>query len=155
MSIAGKMMQARQEREIIPMKNSRPVELAELGDGAWSSEGEGKLRLALRWTAAEPGAFQFPFLEVNQARNWQEFTKAISRFPGPAQNFVYGDVDGNIGYHASGRLPIRKGFIGDVPVDGASGNFEWQGFIPFDQLPVSFNPPDGSDRDGEPESVPA
>ena len=80
---------------------------------------------------------------MNRARNWQEFTKALSRFPGPAQNFVYGDVDGNIGYHATGKLPIRKGYAGDVPVDGASGNFEWQGFIPFDQLPASFNPPDG------------
>jgi penicillin amidase len=93
--------------------------------------------------AAEPGSFQFPFVEVNRARNWQEFTKAISRFPGPGQNFVYGDVDGNIGYHAAGRLPIRKNYAGDVPVDGASGNFEWQGYIPFDQLPASYNPPDG------------
>ena len=52
-------------------------------------------------------------------------------------------MDGNIGYHAAGKLPIRKGYAGDVPVDGASGNFEWQGIIPFDQLPASFNPPDG------------
>jgi len=139
----GQVMQARPERELIPVKNGRPVELINWVTVHGPVRAEGKLRLALRWTAAEPGTFQFPFLDVNRARNWQEFTKAISRFPGPAQNFVYGDVDGNIGYHASGRLPIRKGFSGDVPVDGASGDFEWQGFIPFDQLPTSFNPPDG------------
>ena len=54
---------------------------------------------------------------------------------------MYADVDGNIGYHAAGRLPKRRGFAGDVPVDGSSGNFEWDGFIPFDQLPSAFNPP--------------
>ena len=125
------------------MKDARPVELINWVTVHGPVRAEGKQRLALRWTAAEPAIFQFPFLELNRARNWQEFTKAISRFPGPAQNFVYADVDGNIGYHAAGKLPIRKGYAGDVPVDGASGNFEWQGFIPFDQLPASFNPPDG------------
>ena len=139
----GKVMQARAERELIVVKNSRPVEMINWGTIHGPIWVEGKLRLALRWMAAEPATFQFPFLEVNRARNWQEFTKAIARFPGPAQNFVYGDVDGNIGYHAAGKLPIRKGYAGDVPVDGASGNFEWQGVIPFDQLPTSFNPSDG------------
>lgn len=139
----GRVMQARQERELIPVRNGRPVQLINWVTVHGPVRGVGKLRLALRWTAAEPGAFQFPFLDVNRAGNWQEFTKAISRLPGPAQNFVYGDVDGNIGYHASGRLPIRKGFLGDVPVDGASGNFEWQGFMPFDELPAAYNPPSG------------
>ncbi len=139
----GQVLQARQERELIPVKNGPRVELVNWLTVHGPVRAVGKLRLALRWSAAEPGSFQFPFLDVDRAGNWQEFTKAISRFPGPAQNFVYGDVDGNIGYHASGRLPIRKGFLGDVPVDGASGNFEWQGFIPFDQLPVAFNPPSG------------
>jgi penicillin G amidase len=139
----GQILQAREEREIIRIKNDRPLELLNWVTVHGPVRPEGKLRLALRWVAADPGAFQFPFLELNRARNWQEFTRAISRFAGPAQNFVYGDVDGNIGYHATGKLPIRKGYAGDVPVDGASGNFEWQGFIPFDQLPRSFNPPDG------------
>jgi len=139
----GKVMQARPERELISVRNARPVELINWVTVHGPIRAEGKLRLALRWTAAEPGIFQFPFLEIDRARNWQEFTNAVRRFPGPGQNFVYGDVDGNIGYHASGLLPIRKGYAGDVPVDGASGNFEWQGFIPFEQLPTSFNPPDG------------
>lgn len=139
----GQVMQARPERELIRVKNGRPVELVNWVTVHGPVRAEGQLRLALRWAAAEPGSFQFPFLDVDRAGNWREFTQAISHFPGPAQNFVYGDVDGNIGYHGSGRLPIRKGFAGDVLVDGASGNFEWQGFIPFDQLPASFDPPDG------------
>ena len=139
----GQVQQARLERELIPVKNAPPVELTNWVTIHGPVRAEGNLRLALRWAAAEPGSFQYPFIEIDRAQNWQEFTRAVSRFPGPGQNVVYADVDGNIGYHASGKLPIRKNYEGDVPVDGASGNFEWQGFIPFDQLPSSFNPPDG------------
>jgi len=140
----GQWEQARQEREIIPVKGAKAVEMP-----LWITR-HGPLyiddateHLALRWTAAEPGSFQFPFPELNRAGNWQEFTRALTRYPGPAQNFVYADVDGNIGYHATGFLPIRKGYTGDVPVDGSSGENEWQGFIPFDELPSFYNPPAG------------
>jgi penicillin amidase len=140
----GQAEQARAEREVILVKGSSPSELT-----VWVTRhgplitGTGAERLSLHWTAAEPGIFQFPILEIDHARNWQEFTAALSRFPGPGSNFVYADVDGNIGYHAAGKLPIRKGWLGDLPVDGASGNFEWQGFVPFEQLPAAFNPPAG------------
>ena len=67
----------------------------------------------------------------------------LARFPGPGQNFVYADVEGNIGYHAAGRLPIRKNCLGDVPADGFGDECEWQGVIPYDDLPHVFNPPSG------------
>jgi penicillin G amidase len=92
---------------------------------------------------AEPGVVQYPILDINRAGNWQEFTAALARFGGPGSNFVYADVDGNIGYHAAGWLPKRHGYNGDLPVDGWPGNFEWDGFIPFDQLPAAFNPASG------------
>ena len=98
--------------------------------------------MALRWAAAEPG-FDFPFPELNRAANWSEFRSALARFPGPGQNFVYADIDGNIGYQVGGRLPIRPHHDGDVPADGASGNFEWEGTIPFNDLPSAYNPPSG------------
>lgn len=140
----GQWEQARQEREVIFVKGARAVEMP-----LWVTRhgplfiNNAKEHMALRWAAAEPGTFQFPFPQINEAGNWQEFTAAIARFPGPGQNFVYADVDGNIGYHATGRLPVRKGYTGDIPVDGSSGDFEWQGFIPFDQLPSFYNPPSG------------
>jgi penicillin amidase len=140
----GHWEQAHQEREIIPVKGAPAVEMP-----LWITRhgpifvNNAKEHLALRWAAAEPGSFQFPFPELNRAGNWQEFTRALARYPGPAQNFVYADVDGNIGYQATGRLPIRKGYTGDVPVDGSSGDYEWQGFIPFEQLPAFYNPPAG------------
>ncbi len=99
--------------------------------------------LAIKWTAAQSGNFQFPFLEINRAKSWLEFRAALTRFPGPGQNFVYADRAGNIGYQATGKLPVRHGYQGDLPVDGASGKFEWDGYIPFDQLPSAYNPPSG------------
>ena len=101
---------------------------------------------------------KFPFLDIDRAENWKQFMTALARFPGPGSNFVYADVDGNIGYHAAGALPIRKGYRGDLPVDGSSGNFEWDGYIPFDQLPMFYNPPSGmivsANQDPFPENFP-
>ena len=96
---------------------------------------------SIRWAAAE--GFGFPFLQLNQAKNWSDFRAALAPYWGPAQNFVYGDRQGNIGYQAAGRVPIRKNFDGDVPLDGASGQFEWDGYIPYEQMPSLYNPPSG------------
>ncbi|MBK7930137.1 MAG: penicillin acylase family protein [Bryobacterales bacterium] len=134
----------RVEQEVIAVRGGRPVTIAVASTRHGPLMGaEGNQQLALRWNATEPGGFSFPFLELNMARNWSEFRAALSRFAGPAQNYVYADREGNIGYQAAGRLPIRDGYAGDVPVDGASGKFEWKGFIPFEDLPSAFNPPSG------------
>ena len=74
-------------------------------------------------------------MDIDRAGNWQEFTRAIARLAGPGSNFVYADVDGNIGYHAAGALPKRHNYRGDLPMDGTSGNFEWDGYVPFEELP--------------------
>ncbi len=140
----NKAEQARGERELIAIKG-RPAEEAT----NWVTrhgpvfEVEKNTALTLRWTAAEPGALRNIFPEINRARNWEEFKQALSHFGGPPQNFVYADADGNIGYHAAGRLPVRRGFAGDIPVDGTSGNYEWDGYIPFDELPQTYNPASG------------
>lgn len=140
----GQLEQARLERDVIPVRSGRPVEFAQ-----WVTRhgpviaDEGNRLLALRWAAAEPNSFRWPFLELNRARDWEGFTAVLARYPGPGQNFIYADADGNIGYQAAGRFPIRNTYDGDVPVDGASGSFEWEGFIPFEQLPRAFNPPSG------------
>ena len=140
----GQVEQARREQEFIAVKGSRPVEQVNwiTRHGPIFINADGRF-LALRWAAADLAGFGFPFLDIDRARTWQEFTSALARFPGPAQNFVYADIDGNIGYHAAGKLPIRKTYDGDVPADGSSGEFEWDGYIPFDQLPAFYNPPAG------------
>lgn len=139
----GHVEQARLEREFIAVKGEPAVELRQWITRHGPVRHELGRALALRWTAAEAGAFQLPFVEINHARNWAEFLHGVARLPGPGQNFVYADVDGNIGYHASGKLPIRRGYAGDVPVDGTSSSNEWAGYIPFDELPSAYNPKSG------------
>jgi len=142
----GQTEQARLERDVIAVKGARPMEF-----GTWVTRhgpivlsDEGK-SYSMRWTAAEEATLEFPFLDIDRARNWQEFTAALARFPGPAQSFVYADVDGNIGYQTAGHLPIRgKNCGGDIPSDGAAGECEWAGRIPFDELPRVFNPASGA-----------
>lgn len=101
-------------------------------------------RYALRWTVWEtrPEAM-FAFHQLNHARNWKEFTVALSNFAGATQNFVYADVDGHIGYYGAGVIPIRKSGDGSTPYDGTTDDGAWTGWIPFDKLPHVFDPPSG------------
>jgi penicillin amidase len=101
-------------------------------------------RYALRWTMLDPVTLETPgIFAINRARNWKEFTAALSTYNGPTQNFVYADVDGHIGYYGAGRIPIRKSGDGSVPYDGATDDGEWTGLIPFDKLPHVYDPPSG------------
>jgi penicillin G amidase len=98
--------------------------------------------LALRWAAAEPGSLTYPFLQINRAKNWVEFRKALERYPGPGFNFVYADREGNIGMQVAGQLPVRTK-PGDLPQPAGDKAVEWAGVIPFEELPSFYNPPSG------------
>ncbi|MCL0056293.1 penicillin acylase family protein [Dehalococcoidia bacterium] len=100
--------------------------------------------VALRWTALEPGTLFRAIVELNKATNWEEFRSALQYWDVPGQNFVYADVEGNIGYQMTGRIPIRaENHSGLLPAPGWTDEFEWQGFIPFELLPRIFNPERG------------
>jgi penicillin amidase len=104
----------------------------------------GAREYALRWTALQDDAVELTaFARLQRAGNWDEFRAAVGLFPGPAQNFVYADVDGHIGWYAAGRLPIRRAGDGARPTPGASTDGDWLGFVPFDELPHLFDPPSG------------
>ena len=99
--------------------------------------------IALAWTALTPST---PFEAIwgfDKAQNWEEFRKAASGFHVPAQNLIYADADGNIGYQMPGDIPIRKNGDGTLPVPGWTDEYEWTGFIPFEELPYTFNPVEG------------
>jgi penicillin amidase len=104
---------------------------------------DGDRDLALQWTLLSLHAVHFPFLRINQASNWQEFTAALRDFKVPMQSWVYADAEGNIGFYAAGLVPIRKQGSGAVPVTGSSDDYDWTGYIPFEDLPHSYNPPSG------------
>jgi penicillin amidase len=97
--------------------------------------------VALRWTLYD--RLQIPFFDVNAAQNWQEFRHAFSQFDAPGQNVVYADVDGNVGYQTTGKIPIRAAGDGSLPVSGADNAHEWTSYIPFERLPSIYNPPSG------------
>ena len=97
--------------------------------------------LALRWTLYD--GLHIPFFDVNTAQNWEEFRHAFSLLDAPGQNVVYADVDGNIGYQTTGKVPIRAAGDGSLPVNGADNGHEWTSYIPFEKLPSIYNPPSG------------
>jgi penicillin amidase len=99
---------------------------------------------ALRWTATEPGGLLgSSYFLLGHTQNWQEFREAMRGISGPAQNCVYADVDGHIGYIVGARIPVRKNGNGAVPVPGETDDYEWIGYIPFDELPQVLDPPGG------------
>ena len=97
--------------------------------------------VALAWTGLDPGdTTAEAFLGINQASNWDEFLAAARHLHAPAQNLVYADVDGHIGYTTTGAIPIRPRSDGLLPVSGA-GPDDWSGYIPFEDLPRVLDPP--------------
>lgn len=141
----GKWERMRVEREVIRVQGKDPVEveLKFTAHGPVIHEDRKRRRAwSLRWVGSEPGtAGYLASLSLNRARSWPEFLAALDRWKVPSENLVYADVDGNIGWKAAGLTPVRKGWSGLLPVPG-DGRYEWQGFLPMSELPVSFNPPE-------------
>jgi penicillin amidase len=100
-------------------------------------------QLALRWTIYDPAGFTYPFFDINMVRNWDEFRHALSQMGSPGQNVVYADVDGHIGYQATGLIPIRAAGDGLAPANGSDEGHDWKGYIPFGELPRLYDPPSG------------
>jgi penicillin amidase len=98
-------------------------------------------KIALRWTLYD--GIRNPFFHINSAQNWNDFRHAFSEFDAPGQNVVYADVDGNIGYQATGKVPIRASGDGSLPEDGSTKTYDWTGYVPFEKLPSVLNPPSG------------
>ncbi len=103
-------------------------------------EGE-KRTLTLKWSAYDSTANGIPLFDLNTASDWAGFRRVLSGWWGPSLNVIYADDQGHIGYQAVGYIPIRQGGLSTVPV--AAGTGEWQGFVPFDQLPTTEDPVNG------------
>jgi penicillin amidase len=125
-------------KETIVVKGGAPIELDVrisrhgplISDAISANSGKPIGPIAFRWTALDDDdSTVTAILRLNEAHNWKDFTGALRDFVVPAQNFVYADVEGHIGYYAPGHLPIRE-------------HGEWTGWIPFDELPHAFDPPE-------------
>ena len=131
--------------ESIDVRDQEPakVELAFTALGPVISEDRERRRaLVMRSASLEPGAaISLEYVPKVLARNWDEFRKAI-RYAVWGTNYMYADVDGNIGWQAAGRVPIRVGYDGLMPVP-ASGDYAWRGLLPLEDMPGEFNPERG------------
>ncbi|PIP76979.1 MAG: penicillin amidase [Ignavibacteria bacterium CG22_combo_CG10-13_8_21_14_all_37_15] len=99
------------------------------------------LNISMRWTGNDVSDEFFAFYSVNKAGDWNSFKTAVSNFSVPGQNFVYADVKGNIGYLCAAKLPVRSTNSPTFVFDGTTSANDWKGFVPFEQIPALFNPP--------------
>ncbi len=99
--------------------------------------------MTLRWTGYELSDEIKCFYGINTAKNWEEFRTALKDFTAPAQNFIYADVNGNIGYKAAGKVPVRKTNTEYSYIFPGENELDWQGYIDFEKMPETFNPPEG------------
>ncbi len=147
--VNGQWQDAKIVHETILPKGANPVtyDVVMTPHGALINEAnelKGMPPLALRWTVSEPGRLLDSVAQYDTAGDWSSFRQALSRWGAPTLNFVYADVDGNIGYQGAGLIPIRAaGQDGIVPVPADAPDRDWKGFIPFDQMPSLYNPKAG------------
>ena len=127
--------------ETIPVRGAAPerLEVRETSHGPLVTKD-----LALKWTALDPRNVRLPNVEVMMAGTAADFDRALDGFFGPAQNVVWASAGGDIGWRATGLIPVRRtGTDGGLPYDGADGENDWKGFLPPSQLPRVVNPASG------------
>ncbi|HEY3305845.1 MAG TPA: penicillin acylase family protein [Candidatus Binatia bacterium] len=100
--------------------------------------------LAFKWTAHDPSRELCVLHGINRARDWKEFRESLSHQTAPTLNYVYADRSGNIGYSLAGSIPIRSARPSFLPLPGWGSESEWKGYIPFEELPCLYNPPEGA-----------
>ncbi len=118
-------------------------QVAEQAPVSRSPSDGGEYAVSLQWTALAPGRTMDSLLSINEARSFEEFRAAARSFSVPSQNLVYADVDGHIGYQATGDIPIRRTGDGRWPAPGWDPQYGWRDTIDFAQLPWTRDPRKG------------
>jgi penicillin amidase len=156
--VNGNWIAARTREEVINVHGRAPetLDVIVTRHGPVMSQ-QGNTGYALKWTATEPGGLAHSYFGMQFARNWNEFRESLRNAAGPGQNIVYADVDGHIGFIVAAKIPIRKcgAFppagsslpadtpCGAAPMPGDTDDFQWAGYIPFEDLPQVLDPPGG------------
>jgi penicillin amidase len=134
---------AGEEPRRLRIRESRHGPLISDVSKGYAKAGSGQYAVAVEWTALRPGRTMDAVFAINRATGWDEMRAAASLFEVPAQNIVYADTEGRIGYQAPGRVPVRTGYDGRWPAEGWTGDQEWTGFVDFDDLPRVLDPDEG------------
>ena len=137
---------------VAPRRDHGPIVRLDLATGA---------ALSVQWVGFGPTQELEAFMMINRARNLAEFEDALQRFDAGAQNFVYGDIDGNIAFFSAGEVPVREDLQAGTPgapwfVRNGQGGNEWLAvqhpqpsqatpheIVPFGEMPHLVNPPAG------------
>ena len=144
----GNWLEMEVEREEVRVKGQSEPTIVELaftrnGPVIWKDPDKERV-VALRWAGQEPGtAGYLGSLALDQVQDWDGFVEAMRAWKIPAENIVYADVDGNIGWVAAGLMPVRGNWSGLLPVPGHTGEYQWRGFLDVEDLPQLKNPPSG------------
>jgi penicillin G amidase len=142
----GNWMEMEIRKEIIKVKGGdeveRTIKFTHHGPVISDMRNINDAVLSMRWSGYDLSDELYTVYRLNRASSWSEFRDAISRFRSISQNFVYADTAGNIGLHTGGGIPVRKGH-GTIIRDGSTDEYDWKGYVPFEQLPFVFNPEEG------------
>jgi len=105
--------------------------------------GQPNQKLSVNSMALRPNRAVEGWYRLNKAKNWDDFVDAMSLIDAPQLNVTYADVENNIGSWVTGKVPMRSEGDGSVPVPGWSGEYEWIGEVPFEEMPHALNPERG------------
>jgi len=111
-----------------------------LYDILYKNEYQNETTLSMRWTALDFTDEMYALISVNKSKDWEDFNSGLKHFTAPGQNFVYGDIEGNIGYVCAAKLPLRNDNSPTMVYDGSTTENDWKGFVPFTKMPKLFNP---------------
>ncbi|MEO7058766.1 MAG: penicillin acylase family protein, partial [Lapillicoccus sp.] len=104
--------------------------------------------VSLAWTGIVPSATADAIFALDSAQDFTQFRAAAAQFAVPSQNLIYADTAGHIGYQSPGLIPIRATSVpntpaGYWPAPGWDSQYDWKGYVPFAQLPWTYDPPEG------------
>ena len=109
--------------------------------------------ISFRWTEFDAFDETTAMFEMAKAKNWEEFSEASRTFGAPGQNLTYADTEGNIGWRPGVKIPIREGAEALLPFDGTTSKHDWQGYVPFEEMPFLFNPEKGYISNGNNKTI--
>ncbi len=109
--------------------------------------------ISFKWTEFDAFDETTALFRIAQAKNWEEFSEASKTFGAPGQNLTYADTEGNIGWRPGAKIPIRNGAEKLLPFDGTTDKHDWQGYVPFEEMPFLLNPKKGYISNGNNKTV--
>ena len=146
----GKWEEMKIITETIPLKNNRDttitIRLTHHGPiitDVHSLLNEDTVSISMAWTGNWLTKEIDGLFGISTSKNWSDFTSAVKNYGVPGQNIVYADVEGNIGWRSAVYIPIRKQGSSLIPRPGDDPSYDWQGRVPYSEMPFLYNPESG------------